>query len=156
MRTALILALLALAGGASANRRSVMPIVPGVFTTVAPVVAVQQVQPVVVPVSIDGRGGEGGGLVRTLALARSPAPSRTPIFQRRSPFHLEPKKKRFFTQKKKKKVAQPVVYQVAQPVVYQPVVQQVMAPAPIMYAAPVAAAPQQVVSNVYAADEAGK
>jgi hypothetical protein len=31
-----------------------------------------------------------------------------------------------------------------------------MAPAPIMYAAPVAAAPQQVVSNVYAADEAGK
>ena len=155
MRTALILALLTLAGGASANRRSVMPVVPGVFTTVAPVVAVQQVQPVVVPVSIDERGGEGGGLVRTHALARSPAPSRTPIFQRRSPFHREPKKKRIGTQKYIK-VAQPVVYQVAQPVVYQPVVQQVMAPAPIMYAAPVAAAPQQVVSNVYAADEAGK
>lgn len=53
MRTACIL-LLALAGGASANRRSVVPVVPGVFTAAPAVVAVQQpvvaVQPVVVPV----------------------------------------------------------------------------------------------------------
>ena len=50
------------------------------------------------------------------------------------------------------KVAQPVVYQVAQPVVYQPVVQQVVAPAPVVYATQ-----QPVVQQVaYAADEAGK
>ena len=53
---------------------------------------------------------------------------------------------------KNKKVAQPVVYQVAQPVVYtQPVVQQVVAPAPVVYAA---AQPVQQVA--YAADEAGR
>lgn len=56
MRTSLILALLALAGGASANRnRGVVPVVPGVFTVAPAVVAVQQpvaVQPVVVPVSV--------------------------------------------------------------------------------------------------------
>jgi hypothetical protein len=103
-----------------------------------------------------GGGGRGGDSC-ALSLSLAPQPPRVPpSFRDAYPSTSNPKKKRFFTQKKKKKVAQPVVYQVAQPVVYQPVVQQVMAPAPIMYAAPVAAAPQQVVSNVYAADEAGK
>ncbi len=53
MRTSLILALLALAGGASANRNR--GVVQGVFTVAPAVVAVQQpvaVQPVVVPVSV--------------------------------------------------------------------------------------------------------
>lgn len=52
MRSTILLVLLALAGGASANRRAVVPVVPGVFTA-APVVYQQQavaVQPVVVPV----------------------------------------------------------------------------------------------------------
>lgn len=169
MRTAFALALLALAGGASANRHAaVVPVVPGVFTA-APTVVVQQpavaVQPIVVPVRFFGRGerGVGGGLTRgraRISLSRPPSLSAAPSVSdalppTHTPSHRNTKSLPslcaclfFLHHLLKKKVAQPVVYQVAQPV-YQPVVQQVVAPAPVVYAAPAA---QQVVY----AGEAGK